>query len=104
MRPEHETILAGLLCVLIALGTALFAAMFLTGCSAGPQTPIVTTPMHISCTWNLQDGGTAEDCDCLIDRSSAESGSEATGNRVRDVTVSPDTDVSALPASPAPIP
>lgn len=88
----------GALVMLLAITVG--AAITLGACSSGPQLPVTTTPMSISCTWNCGDGGTCEDCDCMIDRSSADSTAETTGNRARDVSVSPtlDTNVSAIPS------
>lgn len=73
------------------------AAYLWAGCSTGPQMPVLTTPLTISCTWHAQDGGTATDNDCLIDRSSADTAAQTTGNEVDDVQVSPETDVSVVP-------
>ena len=94
MRPPPSD--AALAIGLLILAAALSAAS--SGCSSGPQLPVVTVPMSISCTWTAApDGGHLADNDCLIDRSSAQADSETTGNRARDVTVSPQTSVSAIP-------
>jgi hypothetical protein len=61
----------------------------LHGCAAGPQLPI--TSVVISCTWHAEDGGTASDNDCLIDRSSADP--RTTGNQI-DRSGNPSTSVS----------
>jgi hypothetical protein len=50
---------------------ALLAMLVLTSCSAGPQLPVITTPVTINCTWNAPDSGAISDCDCLVDRASA---------------------------------
>jgi hypothetical protein len=66
------------------------------GCSSGPQLPIVTTPIHISCMWNgAPDGGTIEDCDCLIDRSSAAPATATTGVQTETRDITPSVDVAA---------
>lgn len=98
---------------LLALAAALVLA--LSSCSSGPQLPIVTVPMSISCSWHVPIGalpdmdasvqspsgadGTAgvivTDNDCMVDRSSAAAEAETTGNRARDVRVDPQTSVSA---------
>lgn len=80
---------------LVALILALAVAASMCGCSSGPQLPIVTTPISISCTWNGMDGGAIEDCDCLVDRSSAQAEGNPVGNVVRDVRVDPTTSVQA---------
>lgn len=82
------------------IGALLLVASLLSGCSAGPQLPVLTSPINISVTITAADGGTIEDSDVLIDRSSAASDAETTGNRARDVTVSPSTSVSAIPGAP----
>lgn len=68
--------------------------LLLGGCASGPQLPIGVPVVNISCTWNLQDGGTADDCDCLIDRSSADSAQQTHGVQTGPVDVSPHTQVS----------
>lgn len=82
------------------LAAALLAASgFLsqTGCSTGPQLPVTTPVVNVSCTWSVSDASLLEDNDCLIDRSSAEAEAETTGNEVDDVQVSPDVDLSVTP-------
>jgi hypothetical protein len=102
----------------VALVLVILAAPFvLAGCSSGPQLPITTPVLNISCTWHENacprslDAGMAleaaapatqtmgSSCDCLIDRSSSEAQAETTGNNVRDNTITPTvrTDVSAIP-------
>jgi hypothetical protein len=75
------------------------ALSLLGGCSAGPQLPVLTSPINISVTITAADGGSIEDSDVLIDRSSAANDAETTGNRARDVRVDPTvtTSVSAVP-------
>jgi hypothetical protein len=84
------------------IGAASVLAATCAGCSTGPQLPVVTTPINIACTWTNADGGVIEDNDCLIDRSSAASAAETTGNEIRDNTISPEVnaDVSAIPGAP----
>lgn len=88
----------GLALGVLAAGIAV-ALSLLSACSAGPQLPVLTSPINISVTITAADGGTVEDSDVLIDRSSAANDAETTGNRARDVTVSPEvtTSVSAIP-------
>lgn len=89
---------AGLALALIIVAAALSVAV--SACSAGPQLPIVTTPITITCSWTAApDGGAVTDNDCMVDRATSNSSAETTGNRARDVTVSPDitTSVSAIP-------
>lgn len=78
---------------LLALAAALVLA--LSSCSSGPQTPVTTTPLHISVTINAVDGGMVEDSDVLIDRSAASADPQTTGNDNRGVRVDPQTSVSA---------
>lgn len=83
-----------------ALAAALLAASGLlsqTGCSTGPQLPVTTPVVNVSCTWNAGDVSLLEDNDCLIDRSSAEADAQTTGMEVEDVTVSPETSLDVTP-------
>lgn len=57
-----------------------FIALAIFGCSAGPQLPIVTVPVNVSCTWNAPDGGTLNDCDCLVDHVSPTTATSSVGN------------------------
>lgn len=104
---------------LAVMGLAAIVSLLsaLAGCSSGPQVPIVTVPMHLSCTWNVDvadaperdaavtapsstdatAGVVVSDNDCSIDRSAASADPTTTGNEVGPVEVSPDTDVSAIP-------
>jgi hypothetical protein len=99
------------------IGAALFLVTWCSGCSSGPQLPITTPVVNISCNWHEgscprnMDGGLAleaaapatqtmgSSCDCLIDRSGAEAQAHTTGNELDDVQVTPtvDTNVSAIP-------
>lgn len=77
------------------------AVSVMCACSSGPQLPVITTPVTVTCSWTITngDGGTVElrDNDCLADRISAAPGTTTTGNEVRDNNVSPEvrTNVSA---------
>lgn len=72
----------------------LASAIYLgSGCSTGPQLPVTTPVVNVSCTWNAELAR-VEDNDCLIDRASAEGRSRTTGNETGDVSVSPETHVS----------
>ncbi len=91
-EPPSEPPSGGALAVLLVAlaGTSWLAS----GCSSGPQLPVVTTPIHISCTWNgAPDGGTIEDCDCLIDRSSAAPATATTGVQTETRDVAPSVSV-----------
>lgn len=87
---------------------AVMTAPVLSGCSAGPQLPVTTVPMSISCSWTINTGqgeqqeaatvdsahGTGAqasaviaDSDCLVDRSSAEAAAATTGNDNRGARV-----------------
>lgn len=70
------------------------AGLLGSSCSSGPQLPIVTTPISISCTWHAPDSGAIEDCDCLIDRASAPTTS-TTGNDARGARVDTAVEVDA---------
>lgn len=70
------------------------SAAHLSGCSSGPQLPVITTPISITCQWNAPDSGAIEDCDCLVDRASAPS-TATTGNDARGASVSVPVSVSA---------
>lgn len=98
MRPPPSD--AALAIGLLILAAALSVAT--TACSAGPQLPIVTTPITITCSWTAApDGGHLEDNDCMVDRATSSSAAETTGNRARDVAVTPTvtTSVSAIPGA-----
>lgn len=115
-RPSRPPSDGALGLVLVVLTASLSAAV--SGCSSGPQLPIVTVPMSISCSWHVPVGALPDrdasvqspsgadatagivvtDNDCMIDRSSATADAETTGNRARDVRVDPTTSVSAIPA------
>lgn len=82
----HVAGVVGLLLLLLALA-------FLASCSAGPQLPVVTTPITISCVWNNMDGGASEDCDCMVDRSSAQGEGSPTGIRTETGDISPSVSV-----------
>lgn len=80
---------------LVVIAAACAAA---SGCSAGPQLPVTTVPVTITCSWTAApDGGALSDNDCMVDRSSAGADPRTTGNDLRGTTVSPDvrTNVSA---------
>jgi hypothetical protein len=87
-EPPSEPPALAVLLVALA-GTSWLAS----GCSSGPQLPIVTTPISISCTWHAPDGGTIEDCDCLIDRSSAAPATATTGVQTETRDVAPSVSV-----------
>lgn len=88
---------------LLALSVAvlLCCAMGLacTGCSSGPQLPIVTVPINISCGWHSEDGGYQQDNDCMVDRSSGSADPSTIGvdNQGMHTDVSPQTSVTATP-------
>lgn len=84
----------------LLLAALAMLALWTSSCSTGPQLPVTTPVLHISCTWNLQDGGTAEDCDCLVDRSASSAEAQTTGNETGPVEVSPRTSVSATGGTP----
>lgn len=73
----------------------------LSGCSSGPQLPITTPVVNVSCTWQVNPAGDAavelSDNDCLIDRSSSEAEAHTTGNETTTGDISPEIDVSPTP-------
>lgn len=75
---------------LVVLLVALAGTSWLAGCSSGPQLPIVTTPITITCSWHAApDGGTITDSDCMIDRSSSAPATSTTGVRTETRDISP---------------
>ena len=93
--------LAGLLAI---IGAAIVVTAYCSGCSAGPQFVTPTTPITITVQLHAIDGGSLEDCDVLIDRSSAESRPQTTGNDNRGARVDAQlpVNVSAAPAGVTP--
>jgi len=71
----------------------------LAGCSVGPQLPVITIPVNVSCTWNAPDGGALEDNDCLVENVSPATTQDTTGNDNRGARVDAElsTSVSAVP-------
>lgn len=100
-----------MLALLLLAGGVIFLALWTGGCSSGPQLPITTPVVNVSCQWEgnactrvvrADDGGVApsrdltlgSSCDCLIDRASSEAQARTTGNETGPVEVSPETQVS----------
>jgi hypothetical protein len=90
-RPPPDSPGPGLALLLVALaGHATLAS----GCSSGPQLPVVTTPITITCSWsNGPDAGEMRDNDCMIDRSSAAPATATTGVRTETRDISPSVSV-----------
>lgn len=86
-EPPGEPPEGGALAVLlVALAGSSWLA---SGCSSGPQLPIVTTPITITCSWTAPDGGSITDSDCMIDRSSSAPSTSTTGVRTETRDISP---------------
>lgn len=79
---------------------ALALLLALPACSSGPQLPIVTTPISISCTWHAPDAGQITDSDCMIDRSSAAPATATTGVRTETRDIAPSVNVPVGSAAP----
>lgn len=97
MRRDEESLSwdALLLCILLF---GVLVGFFGSGCSSGPQLPIVTVPIHVTCSWSqAPDGGAFSDNDCLVDRISPVASPTTTGVESRDNTVNPRLDVGVSP-------
>ncbi len=68
--------------------------VFFAGCSAGPQIPVITVPVSVSCTWNAPDGSTLEDNDCLVEGISPATTADTTGIDASGARVDANVDVS----------
>lgn len=79
------------------LAAAAISSTYWGGCSAGPQLPVVTIPVSVTCSWSAPDGGSLEDCDCLVDRVAPATETRTTGNDSRGARVDArvDADVTA---------
>ena len=116
LRPPPGPTLGFLLALFVGGGTAALSA----GCSAGPQTPISTTPQSIQCRFNVTIGSlptrdaTADtatstdatagvviaDNDCNIDRSAASASPQTTGNDNRGARVNAQLPVNVGTGAP----
>lgn len=95
MRDEDVTFIGW---ATLAIGVILVSLTILaTGCSAGPQLPVITIPVNVSCTWNAPDGSQLEDNDCLVENISPATTTDTTGNDNRGARVDAELSTTVTP-------